>query len=304
VPLIQDALVATSSAVAIATLVIAAIAGVGVGGIIVAVITTRQERERQLREGMLTAADEFLNAAASVLSQLRTLHPSARKVNLGLLGVLVRGSTSVASADQIEDSPELQAAELERADVSLDAAKDRLARVRLLFGPDSPAVEAGDAYLRVAAMASGRLKTYYALGQPELAEVVKRRQEGIRNVVETVNLAGDISIPIPLGGLLLPIPLGSITGAVSGAVGAFVDLGKARANTQQLAQEALDQADAEITSFTRHAWEALRKPSWKPHPRGPAPSPASQGVANDDAASSAASITRPPGAEGHPAAGA
>jgi len=278
----------TSDAVTIATLVIASIAGVGVGGIIVALINTRQERERQLRESMLTAADEFLNAAASALSQLRALHPSARKVNLGLIGLFAHGRISIeSSADQLEDSPELQAVELKKADALLDEAKDRLARVRLLFSPDSLVADDGEAFLRASSMVSGLLKTYYALGQPDLVQKIQRRQESVRKIGETADLAGDVPIPIPLGGFLLPIPLGAITGAFREAFSTLSDVGTARTSTQQLAHRSLEEADAAIASFTRDAWEALRKPSWKPRQHSSVPWQRSPSPADDDMASNA-----------------
>jgi hypothetical protein len=284
----------TSNAVTITTLVIASIAGVGVGGIIVALINTRQERERQLRESMLTAADEFLNAAASALSHLRTLHPSARKINVGLIGLFAHGRTTIeSSADQLEDSPELQAVELKKADALLDEAKDRLARVRLLFSPDSPVADDGDAFLRASAMLSGQLKTYYALGQPELVETIQRRRESVRKVGEVADLAGDLPIPIPLGGLVLPIPLGAISGIARDAFSALSDLEKHRDDAQQLALGSLDQAEAAIASFTRHAWEALRKPSWKAQQHGPVLWPRRASRAGTDVASSAETIAVP-----------
>src|SRR5439155_23943168 len=92
------ALAKATDAVSIATLVIAGIAGVGLGGIIVALINARQERKRQLRESMLTAADEFLRAAASALSHLRRLHPSARELNLGLIALFPHGRAMVDSS--------------------------------------------------------------------------------------------------------------------------------------------------------------------------------------------------------------
>src|SRR6266566_904824 len=63
---------------------------------------------------MLTAADEFLRAAASALSHLRALHPSAREINLGLIGLFAHGRAKVESSADLEDSPGLQAAELKK----------------------------------------------------------------------------------------------------------------------------------------------------------------------------------------------
>jgi hypothetical protein len=258
----MDVLAKTSDAVSIATLVIAAIAGVGVGGIIVALINTRQERERQLRESMLTAADAFLDAAASALSHLRALHPAAREINLGLIGLFAHGRTKIdPSAERLEDSPELQAAELQKADALLSEAKDRLARVRLLFSPDSPVAHDGEAFLRASAIVSGQLKTYYALGQPELVSTIQQRQESVRKLEEMADRGG--SVPIPLGGFAVPIPLSAIAGAVRGTLDTLTDVAAARNSAQQAAQASLDAADAVIPSFTRHAWKALRKPSWK-----------------------------------------
>ena len=280
------ALAKASDAVSIATLVIAGIAGVGLGGIIVALINTRQERERQLRESMLTAADEFLRAAVSALSHLRALHPSAREINLGLIGLFAHGRAKVESSADLEDSPGLQAAELKKADALLDEAKDRLARVRLLFSPDSRVAEDGELFLRASAMASGLLKAYYALGQLELVEKVQRRQARVRNLGEIA----DFNVPIPLGGIVLPIPIAAVTGLISGAFDTLSDVGKARAKTEQNAQQSLQEADAAIASFTRHAWEGLRKPSWKPRQPG---HPVQMG--NDVASST--EITRTPSVE-------
>jgi hypothetical protein len=304
--LINRFLVAQASdAAAIATLVIAAIAGVGVGGIIVALINTRQERERQLRESMLTAADEFLDAAASALSHLRTLHPSARRINLGLIGFLAHGRMNIDSpANQREDSPELQAAELQKTDALLEVAKDRLARVRLLFSPDSLAANDGQAFLKASEIVSVQLKTYYALGQPELVHKIQQRRESVRKLGEIADQAGDVPIPIPLGAVALPIPIGTITSIVQGAFSTLSDVEGARNNAQQLAQQSLVEADAAIASFTRHAWEALRKPSWKaqrprrgPWLRGPS-RPVSDVASNTEAIHT--SSVKAPAADAHP----
>jgi len=55
---------------------------------------------------MLKAADEYLDVASSALSHLRALHPSARRINLGLTGFLALGRTSIEPSwiNRLEDS--------------------------------------------------------------------------------------------------------------------------------------------------------------------------------------------------------
>src|SRR6266496_3101532 len=97
--------------------VLVAIAGAAVTGVFTGLLTTRlrirHEREERLRERMLTAADDFVTGA----------HQAHR----GLWEVLSAEEQASTVADRLPAASEL-----------VKVAHDRLARVKLLFGTDTP----------------------------------------------------------------------------------------------------------------------------------------------------------------------
>jgi hypothetical protein len=66
-------LVAAADSVSVSTVVISVLSSATVGGIIVAVLTGRYERDQQLREKMLGAAAEFATSIAKLQAQLQTV---------------------------------------------------------------------------------------------------------------------------------------------------------------------------------------------------------------------------------------
>jgi hypothetical protein len=104
--------------------VLVAIAGAAVTGVIAGLLTTRlriqHEREERLRERMLTAADDFVTGA--------------QQAHRGLWETMAAEEQGSTVAERLPAASEL-----------VKVAHDRLARVKLLFGTDTPAGQAAEA---------------------------------------------------------------------------------------------------------------------------------------------------------------
>jgi hypothetical protein len=104
--------------------VLVAIAGAAVTGVIAGLLTTRlriqHEREERLRERMLTAADDFVTGA--------------QQAHRGLWETMSAEEQGSRVTDRLPAASEL-----------VKVAHDRLARVELLFGTETPAGKAADA---------------------------------------------------------------------------------------------------------------------------------------------------------------
>jgi hypothetical protein len=66
-------LVAATDSVSVSTVLISVLSSATVGGIIVAVLTGRHERDQQLRDKMLAAAADFATSMANLRAQLKTI---------------------------------------------------------------------------------------------------------------------------------------------------------------------------------------------------------------------------------------
>lgn len=163
-----------------------------------------------------------------------------------------------------EDTPRLQAADLLKADALLGMAKDRLARVSLLFSPDSVAARDGETFLNASAQASAYLKAYYALGHPELVKEIEQQQAATRKVEKVAASLSTVAFSTGVLPLLGPSAALVAAAAAYQAVTKLSSVDEGRNRAQDFADQCIDEADSAIGLFTRHAWEAVRKPSWKP----------------------------------------
>jgi hypothetical protein len=72
-------LVTAADSVSVSTVVISVLSSATVGGIIVAVLTGRYERDQQLREKMLGAAADFATSIAKLQAQLQTIDQGTKE---------------------------------------------------------------------------------------------------------------------------------------------------------------------------------------------------------------------------------
>ena len=160
----------TMSSVSLAVSVVAA---VGVGGIIVALLTARKEREQQLRERMLNVADDFLVAAAGAISLLSALlsalDPNAREASVGFVRRIVLGRSAAGPTTTMRGRRDLR----DMAEASVDEAHRQLVRVLLIYFPASQAATDAKTVIEHADSACRALHDLHAKWQA--ADVERRR---------------------------------------------------------------------------------------------------------------------------------
>jgi hypothetical protein len=214
---------------------IAAIGGLGVGGLIGARMTAKTEFEQQLRERMLGAADDFIAASAAGLSQLRALDPTARSHPLPRWSRVILGNEPAGPAYV---ASELTADVARQVQASVDEATRQLNRVVLIFSPLSGATTEAERAVTKMSEAWAALQWFYALSVASESESVKERRDAIVGAFQTLGAVGFAAASAVVPGL---VP-GSKTGSMLGEL-----IGGAVANTDNLLDEASNGAAGAIT---------------------------------------------------------
>jgi hypothetical protein len=109
-------LLAAADTVSILTVLISVLSSATVGGIIVAVLTGRHERDQQLREKMLTAAADFATSMTKLGAELDSLDRAAQEGSL---------------------DPQALQASLARYEVLREEASRQLVLIQMLYHPAS-----------------------------------------------------------------------------------------------------------------------------------------------------------------------
>jgi hypothetical protein len=153
----RRAAVLASQPVSTTSVLISALAGLvgaGIGGFVVALISRSTERDKQFRERMLVAADDFLESWTNLSIQLEALAPHEPAIP----GVVISGISG-----QSVDSSTLDANE-ERLQLARDEVRRtarQLARVRLIYDPRSLAASAAERACAGLAEAVAQLHVYF-----------------------------------------------------------------------------------------------------------------------------------------------
>jgi hypothetical protein len=183
---VADATPANSgSSVGLWANLISVIAALGLGGLVTAVVTSHQQRIKDLRSDMLEAADSFLTPATRSLRALQDLEPrpTERVTVIKLL---------FGWREDLPGEPELLLREtwIEDARKSMLEASGKLRRVQLLFGPSSrTALQGGDLVhqVKTALAAIGLYYRYRAPRQPSVGQPEPVDEVGPVRPVEPVD---------------------------------------------------------------------------------------------------------------------